>query len=280
VLSAADHDAFQSRIPADLAYFEGKDVVLALYPSGLLIRGRQAALALAQGLIVEGVSDLAVWQTSDPRAQDVERRIFQLWQSVRRNEAEGQDPGNAKRLRDIAQAIEALPVEYEEWQVVYRKALQLGRALDVQPQLLAGLIHRGETRREKDTRAAMKGQRSSARALVGEIGRQLVQLAQDEMELAREELASDLRSGRSTLVALALAGVAGLVGLTLLLVAGALALAMIVSAWLAALILAGVILAGGAAAGYVGWTHRPRSPLALTRKSLKDNWEWLKDRVA
>jgi membrane protein len=126
----------------------------------------------------------------------------------------------------------------------------------------------------------MKGQRSSARALVGEIGRQIVQLAQDEMELAREELASDLRSGRSTLVALALAGVAGLVGLTLLLVAGALALAMIVSAWLAALILAGVILAGGAAAGYVGWTHRPRSPLALTRKSLKDNWEWLKDRVA
>jgi membrane protein len=253
---------------------------LALYPSGLLIRGRQAALALAQGLIVEGVSDLAVWQTSDPRAQDVERRISQLWQSVRRKAAEGQDPGNAKRLRDIAQAIEALPVEYEEWQVVYRKALQLGRALDVQPQLLAGLIHRGETRREKDTRAAMKGQRSSARALVGEIGRQLVQLAQDEMELAREELASDLRSGRSTLVALALAGVAGLVGLTLLLVAGALALAMIVSAWLAALILAGVILAGGAAAGYVGWTHRPRSPLALTRKSLKDNWEWLKDRVA
>jgi hypothetical protein len=52
------------------------------------------------------------------------------------------------------------------------------------------------------------------------------------------------------------------------------------SAWLAALILAGVILAGGAVAGYVGWTHRPRSPLALTRKSLKANWEWLKDRVA
>jgi hypothetical protein len=280
VLSAADHDAFQSRIPANLAYFEGRDVVLALYPSGLLIRGRHGALALAQGLIVEGVSDLAVWQTSDPRAQDIERRISLLWQAARRKEVEGPHSGNAMRLRDIARAIEALPVEYEEWQIVYRKALQLGRALDGQPQLLAGLIHREETRREYDRRAAMKGPKGSSRALVVEIGRQFVQLAHDETELARAELASDLRSGRSTLVALALAAVAGLVGLTLLLVAGALALAMILSAWLAALIMAGVILAGGAVAGYVGWTHRPQSPLALTRKSLKDNWEWLKDQVA
>jgi hypothetical protein len=276
VLRAADHDAFQSRIPADLAYFEGRDLVLALYPSGLLIRGRPGALALAQGLIVEGVSDLAVWQTSDPRGQDIERRISQLWQVVRRQGMDQSDSGKAMRLRDIARAIDALPVEYEEWQIVYRKALQLGRALDGEPQLLAGLIHREERMRD----AARKGPRGSAPALVVEISRQLVQLAQDETELARAELASDLRSGRSTLVALALAGVAGLVGLTLLLVAGALALAMILSAWLAALIQAGVILAGGAMAGYVGWTHRPRSPLALTRKSLKDNWEWLKDQVA
>lgn len=134
--------------------------------------------------------------------------------------------------------------------------------------------------RDDDQRAARKGPRGSAPALVVEISRQLVQLAQDETELARAELASDLRSGRSTLVALALAGVAGLISLTLLLVAGALALAMILSAWLAALIVASVVLVGGAVAGYVGWTHRPRSPLALTRKSLKDNWEWLKDQVA
>jgi hypothetical protein len=31
---------------------------------------------------------------------------------------------------------------------------------------------------------------------------------------------------------------------------------------------------------YAGWTHRPRAPLALTRKSLKEDWNWLKDLVA
>jgi uncharacterized membrane protein YqjE len=274
ILNAVDHDVFQSRIPADLAYFEGSELVLALYPSGVLIRGRQEALALAEGLIIEGVSDLDVWQTSDPRAQDIERRIFRLWQTVR--------TAHGEPLREVARAMAALPVAYDEWQILYRKALQLGRALDGQPQLLAGLTHKEETMRRDNERARMNGKnrRPSTRALIGEIGSQLVQLAQEEVELARTELASNVRSGRRTLVGLGVAAVAALVGLTLLLVAVVLALGMLMPGWLAALILAGVVLAGGAVAGHVGWKHRPRSPLALTRKSLKEDWEWLKDQVA
>ena len=141
VLTAVDHDAFKSRIPSDLAYFEGSELVLALYPSGLLIRGRPTALAVAQGLIVEGVSDLEVWQTSDPRAQAIETRIAQAWPR------DGASPGtwNPVRhgpLREITGAIAVLPVDYDDWQIIYRKALQLGRALDEQPQLLAGLVRR------------------------------------------------------------------------------------------------------------------------------------------
>jgi len=117
-------------------------------------------------------------------------------------------------------------------------------------------------------------------ALVGEIASQLVDLAKTEVDLARAELASTVRSGRRTLVGLAVAVVAALVGLTLLLVAVILAAATVMPGWLAALIVAGVVLGAGAAAGYVGWTHRPRSPLALTRKSLKEDWEWLKEQVA
>lgn len=119
----------------------------------------------------------------------------------------------------------------------------------------------------------------STRALVGEIGSQLVQLAQAEVELARAELASNVRSGRRALVGLGVATVAALVGVTLLLVSGVLGLAMLVPGWLAALIVAGVVLGVGAGAGYMGWQQRPRSPLALTRKSLKEDWEWLKQRV-
>lgn len=120
----------------------------------------------------------------------------------------------------------------------------------------------------------------STRALVGEIGSQLAQLAREEVELARTELADNVRAGRRTLVGLGVAAVAALVGLTLLLVAAALALAMLMPAWLAALVLAGLVLAAGAVSGYVGWKRRPRSPLGLTRKTVKENWEWLKARLA
>ena len=119
----------------------------------------------------------------------------------------------------------------------------------------------------------------TTRGLAGEIGSQLVQLAQAEVELARAELASNVRSGRRALMGLGVATIAALVGVTLLLVSAVLGLAMLVPGWLAALIVAGVVLGLGAGAGYMGWQQRPNSPLALTRKSLEEDWEWLKQQV-
>ena len=127
----------------------------------------------------------------------------------------------------------------------------------------------------------MRGRNSGAstRALVGEIGSELVQLAQTKVDLARAELAGNVRSGRRALVGLGVATVAALVGVTLLLVSAGLGLAMLVPGWLAALVVAGIVLGVGAGAGYIGWQQRPSSPLALTRKSLKEDWEWLKQQV-
>ncbi|HEY7041622.1 MAG TPA: phage holin family protein [Methylomirabilota bacterium] len=278
-LSAMDHDAFASRIPADLAYFEGRDLVLALYPSGLLIRGRPETLAPAQGLIIEGVSDLPVWQTSDPRAQEIERRIAFRWPTAAAAERIGL---STVRLRELAWSIKELPIEYEDWQIVYRKALQLGRALDAQPQLLAGLVHKEETmqRYEAQARAQARNGGPSTRALVSEIGSQLVELAQKEVELARSELVTDVRAGRNAAIALAVGGMVVLMGATLLLVAAVLALAQLMPGWLAALIVAAVVLGAGVVTAVVGWSRRPRAALTLTRKSLKEDWEWLKTQVA
>ena len=86
------------------------------------------------------------------------------------------------------------------------------------------------------TRAGM-----SRGALVGEIGGQLVELAQKEVELARTELASDVRAGRNAAIALAVGGVVVLMGATLLLVAAVLALAQVMAGWLAALVVAAVV---------------------------------------
>ena len=74
--------------------------------------------------------------------------------------------------------------------------------------------------------------------------------------------------------------VAAIIGVTLLLVAVVLALVPFMPGWLAALLVGGVVLVGGVTAGFIGWAQRPRSALALTRKSLKADWKWLKDQVA
>lgn len=118
------------------------------------------------------------------------------------------------------------------------------------------------------------------RVLVGEIGRQLVRLAEEEVDLARAELASDARAAGRAAIALALALVAALVGVTLLFVAVVLALGLVLAGWLAALIVALAVLIPGAAAAWMAWTYRPRTPLALTRRSLEEDWKWLKDLVA
>jgi hypothetical protein len=50
--------------------------------------------------------------------------------------------------------------------------------------------------------------------------------------------------------------------------------------WLAALIVGGILLAIGAIVGYVSWTRRVTTPLALTRKTLKEDLRWAKERLA
>jgi uncharacterized membrane protein YqjE len=121
--------------------------------------------------------------------------------------------------------------------------------------------------------------RTGTPALIGEIGSRMVRLAQTEVELAGAELASDLRAGRRVLVAFAIALVAALVGVALLLVTVVLALGLVMPAWLAALLVSLVVLAAGATAAYLGWRDRPRSALALTRRSLKEDWDWLKSQL-
>jgi uncharacterized membrane protein YqjE len=121
--------------------------------------------------------------------------------------------------------------------------------------------------------------RTGTPALLGEIGSRMVRLAQTEVELAGAELASDLRAGRRLLVAFGIALVAALVGVTLLMVTVVLALALVMPGWLAGLILSLVVLALAAGAAYLGWRDRPRSALTMTRRSLKEDWEWLKSQL-
>ncbi|HEV8437999.1 MAG TPA: phage holin family protein [Methylomirabilota bacterium] len=130
------------------------------------------------------------------------------------------------------------------------------------------------------SRAATRAQSLSTRDLVAEITGKASLLVKKEVELAKNEVKADLQSELAMVKAVAAGLVAGLLGLNTLLVAVVLALATTMPGWLAALVVGGVVLIVGAVVGYVGWSWRVTTPLAVTRKTLKEDVQWAKERVA
>jgi len=293
--------SFRDYVPARLAYFRGSRLEVALYPNGLLVRGPAQDAAWAHGVLVEALSDAPAYQTFDPGAQDIERQIRSVWQVFRENPPAHRDSRRLEaRLGEIARDIRALPVDYDEWQIVYRQALQLGRALHGQRQLLEtsddangalatpaprpapGPAPRKDAQMAPPPNGSVNGDARalSTRELIGEITGTAAQLARKEVALARAEIRADFQSEIAMAKSLAIGATAALLGLDLLLVAGVLALAPWIAPWLSALIGGALLLVAGAIVGYVGWSRRVSRPLALTRKTLKEDVQWAKERLA
>lgn len=116
--------------------------------------------------------------------------------------------------------------------------------------------------------------------LVGALIASAKSLAAQEVELAKAEMRSDVKSSVAMAKAFGVAAICGLLGLNMLLVAAAFALAAVLPAWAAALLLAAPFLLVAAVASAIGWARRVRQPLAMTRTSLKESLQWAKDRLA
>lgn len=120
----------------------------------------------------------------------------------------------------------------------------------------------------------------SLRELIGEITAKVSLLAKKEVELAKTELKADLASELATVKGLGLAVLVGVLGLNMLLVAIVLGLAAYLPGWLAALLIGGLLVIVAGILGYVSWTRRVTSPLAATRRTLKEDAQWAKERLA
>ena len=120
----------------------------------------------------------------------------------------------------------------------------------------------------------------STRQLLGRIVELGAQLVAKEVELARAEIKADIGAELDMVKLLLAAAVAAMFGINMLLVAAVFALAVWLPGWLAALGLAGLLLAAAAVVGLIGWNRRVRSPLAVTRKTVKEDVQWAKERLA
>lgn len=79
---------------------------------------------------------------------------------------------------------------------------------------------------------------------------------------------------------LAIAGLFAFYTLSMLLLALVLCLGNVMDEWLAELLVAGAVLLAGTVAGLIGWGKRVKQPLEASRKSLKQDWHWVKERLA
>jgi hypothetical protein len=282
--------AFRDHVPERLAYFRGDRLEVALYPNGLLLRGSAQDTAWAHGIVVEALTAAPALQTFDPRAQDIERQVRRVWSVYREHPAAHQHSAALSgRLEEIAEELRRAPVTFDEWQIVYRQALQLARALGGERQLLDTASRRdrrqdGRAAQEEwmtpSTSASNSPRELSNRALISEITGKASLLARKEIELAKAEFRADLAAQLGMVKALGIAAVAALLGLNVLLMAGVLALGLAIPSWLAALIVGGVLVVIAAVVGYIGWRRMVTNPLALTRQTLKEDVRWVKERLA
>jgi membrane protein len=284
ILSRLGGPSFDAYVPRRFTQFRGPRLEVMLYPNGLLLRGSEQETAWAHGLLVEALTDAPAYQTFDPAAQDIERQIRRVWAVF------GENPSAhtgarvlVSRLDEIVREIRELPVGYDEWQIVYRQALQLDRALRGRPQLLEATTPRDGTTnlpKEESTMANGTARSLPLRELIGEITAKATLLAKKEVELVKTELKADLTSELATVKGLGLAVLVGVLGLNMFLVAGVLALVAYMPGWLAALLIGGVLVVAAGILGYASWARRVTNPLAATRKTLKEDAQWAKERLA
>ena len=95
--------------------------------------------------------------------------------------------------------------------------------------------------------------------LVRDIAEKAQRLARKEVELAKVELRADLDAELAAAKGLGAAALLALLALNLLLVCAVFALTAVMAGWLAALLLAVLLLAVGAAVGAWAWSRRTAS---------------------
>lgn len=105
-------------------------------------------------------------------------------------------------------------------------------------------------------------------------------VASKQADLARAELQSNLKASAGTVKSLSVAAVCGLLGLNMILVAAVFGLATVVEPWTSALIVGAALLTIGGVVFSSGWRRRLKNPLEVTRASLKEDVQWMTDRLS
>ena len=290
ILRATGGAAIRGFMPEELAYWSGPNLQVALYPSDILVRGAKRKAAWTHGLLAESFARGPGLQTFDPDAQEIERQVHRAWRVYEENpDAHAESKVLKARVEEMARDLSSLDVSYDQWQIAYRKIAQLARALERKPQLLesavtaeGGIMHTEQNRERARKEAPNPRPLESAPTgdLLKQLFRQTGDLLKKEMELAKAEIRGTVRSVATMTIGFVVAAVFAILGIGFLGAAAVLALASRIPAWESALIVGFAMIVVGAIVGFAAKSKGAEKPLERTKKTLKEDVQWAKERMA
>jgi Putative Actinobacterial Holin-X, holin superfamily III len=283
--------AFAAFVSEKTFYHHGDGLEVNLNPNELLLRGKPDRVVRAQTLAQEVIAPRDALMTMNAEARALEQQIKRVW-AVYAEDPEHHRESRAltSRVDDIARELSKRDLPFDEWQIVYRELLQLDRALGGERPLLAQEEVMADEKRipAVSQRVALPPASSVPARIESMSNKELVQhivqnatlLAKKEIELAKAELKADLKNEIAMAKGLTVAGLCAIWTVSMMLVAVALALGKVMPEWAAALVVAAAVLLVGTVAGLVGWGKRVKEPLETTRRTLKEDVQWAKERIA
>ena len=291
VLRTLGGRAFAAFVSEKTLYHHGDGLQLNLNPNELLLRGKPDRVVRAQTLAQEVIAPRAALMTMNAEARVLEQQIKRVW-AVYAEDPEHHRESRAleSRVGEIARELSRRDLPFDEWQIVYRELLQLDRALHGERSLLAQEEEMADEKRipaatermalPPTSSVPVRVESMSNKELLQHIVQNATLLAKKEVELAKAELKADLKSEIAMAKGLTVAGLCAIWTVSMMLVAVALALGKAMPEWAAALVVAAAVLLVGTVAGLVGWGKRVKEPLETTRRTLKEDVQWAKERIA
>jgi hypothetical protein len=144
--------ALHTYVPDQPEFWRDDTLFFVLYPNGVLFVGHEGEIARAHGVVVEALARSRVLQTFEPAAREVEKRLIAVLDAL------AQHDGLAKQLfRQVCRDLARIETSFDEWQLLYRRALQIGRLLDDQPLLLDRVATQAPRRALNARKLAQRG---------------------------------------------------------------------------------------------------------------------------
>lgn len=128
-------------VPDKLMILVGANLEVLVYPSDLAISGTRERVAIARAALASRVSEAPAYMTTSMEAQQFEDRL----DAIRSLTEKGTPAEALVRLGDLDAELARLIVPHDEWELLYRRRLQLERdALRAQEDESDGWPEEGE----------------------------------------------------------------------------------------------------------------------------------------